>query len=371
MKGLKNKRGISLIVLVITIIVMIILAASIILTLNSSNAIGKANQAVSDTDLANLKSAATTYSSEYKLEVEIGGLDPEKISAQDYIMDKLYEHGFSEELLDLVSIDSEGNVAVLREDSVQKIVANNNVQKGAKVVGYTLTEKTYKTDGSEHPNEEDHSNGAQQTLKTDIDMTWRYVGLDKDGKVLIAPDMPAATPSTSKIEITNYEGYDLSEICNALYTTDKGKAKSFNMQIVSDILDTEIVQGEYNEPDWDSYECTEGEYAGTATKTTIPYSSSNKNNSIIYFAESYWLEDSAEFGASFSCYEHSDEWIWGTDDEWYDMFIVSSSGVDSVYMNAYQDYEAGGDTLAIRPIVTLNSNVNALYNPSTNTITLK
>ena len=95
------------------------------------------------------------------------------------------------------------------------------------------------------------------------------------------------------------------------------------------------------------------------------------NNSIIYFAESYWLEDSAEFGASFSCYEHSDEWIWGTDDEWYDMFIVSSSGVDSVYMNAYQDYEAGGDTLAIRPIVTLNSNVNALYNPSTNTITLK
>ena len=45
-KVLKNKRGISLIVLVITIIIMIILAAAVILSLNSSNIVNKAKDAV-------------------------------------------------------------------------------------------------------------------------------------------------------------------------------------------------------------------------------------------------------------------------------------------------------------------------------------
>ena len=52
------KKGISLIVLVITIIVMIIIAGAIIISLNSSNVISKANQAVTDSDLANARNAA-------------------------------------------------------------------------------------------------------------------------------------------------------------------------------------------------------------------------------------------------------------------------------------------------------------------------
>ena len=53
----ENKRGISLIVLVITILVMIILAAAVIITLNNANIINKANQAASDTDKATEKEA--------------------------------------------------------------------------------------------------------------------------------------------------------------------------------------------------------------------------------------------------------------------------------------------------------------------------
>lgn len=49
------KKGISLIVLVITIIVMIIIAGAIIISLNSSNVISQANKAVTDSDLANAK----------------------------------------------------------------------------------------------------------------------------------------------------------------------------------------------------------------------------------------------------------------------------------------------------------------------------
>lgn len=50
------KKGISLIVLVITIIVMIIIAGAIIISLNSSDVIDRSNEAVEDSNLANARS---------------------------------------------------------------------------------------------------------------------------------------------------------------------------------------------------------------------------------------------------------------------------------------------------------------------------
>ena len=55
---MKNKNGISLIVLVITIIVMIILAGAIILTINNSGIINKASEAVDASDEATVKELA-------------------------------------------------------------------------------------------------------------------------------------------------------------------------------------------------------------------------------------------------------------------------------------------------------------------------
>lgn len=54
----RNKRGISLIVLVITIIVMIILAGAVIISLNSAGIIGKTNETVDATNLATVKELA-------------------------------------------------------------------------------------------------------------------------------------------------------------------------------------------------------------------------------------------------------------------------------------------------------------------------
>jgi len=51
----KRLKGISLIVLVITIIIMIVLAGAIILSLNSSNIIGKASEAKTKVDMATVK----------------------------------------------------------------------------------------------------------------------------------------------------------------------------------------------------------------------------------------------------------------------------------------------------------------------------
>ena len=57
---LNNKKGISLIVLVITIIVMIILAAAIILSLSSNGIVDRANEAVEKTDEKQMQVLATT-----------------------------------------------------------------------------------------------------------------------------------------------------------------------------------------------------------------------------------------------------------------------------------------------------------------------
>ncbi len=58
-KQQKNKQGVSLIVLVITIIVMIILAGTIILSLNNSGIIEKAKNAVDETNLKEVQTLAS------------------------------------------------------------------------------------------------------------------------------------------------------------------------------------------------------------------------------------------------------------------------------------------------------------------------
>ena len=55
---MKNKKGISLIVLVITIIVMIILAAAVVVSLNNTGIIGKANVAVKETNAKQIEDLA-------------------------------------------------------------------------------------------------------------------------------------------------------------------------------------------------------------------------------------------------------------------------------------------------------------------------
>ncbi len=56
---MKNKKAVSLIVLVITIIVMIILAGTIILSLNNSGIIEKAQSAVDETNLKEVQTLAS------------------------------------------------------------------------------------------------------------------------------------------------------------------------------------------------------------------------------------------------------------------------------------------------------------------------
>lgn len=74
MKILKTKEGVSLIVLVITIIVMIVLAGAVILALNNSGIIGKANIGRAKSDLSTLMEEVQVKVAERKLnELDVDG----------------------------------------------------------------------------------------------------------------------------------------------------------------------------------------------------------------------------------------------------------------------------------------------------------
>ncbi|MDD2627277.1 MAG: hypothetical protein PHR25_02995 [Clostridia bacterium] len=89
-----NKRkGISLIVLVITIIVMIILAGAIILSLNSSNIVDKTNEATTKSNISNAKQVTMLANAEYEL---MSDVEKEGVTLRKHVEDKLKEAGFKE-----------------------------------------------------------------------------------------------------------------------------------------------------------------------------------------------------------------------------------------------------------------------------------
>lgn len=67
-----NKKGISLIVLIITIVVIIILAAAIILNLSNTNLIENANKAVTENDRAEVQSAVTLKYADMYADYQLG-----------------------------------------------------------------------------------------------------------------------------------------------------------------------------------------------------------------------------------------------------------------------------------------------------------
>jgi len=366
----KNKRGISLIVLVITIIVMIILAAAIILALNSSDIIGKANEAVTKSDLANAKSVVAIAQGEWELmsksqqETEGGFVK--------YAAKKLREAGFS----DNYAATEDGEVVT----GTAAVIVSNNVEKGAEVKGYTLTEKTYTTDGSEHDGyvyimDEGYNpfekEPVEQTLKTDTDMTWRYVGLDEDGNVLIAPDMPTNVPDTSMIEIA-YTDMDemsiLDTIAEELYSNNMGTAENIKLEHAYDILEytgkREFVRSvNMGDSCTENFEPEELEIKSTDTTINV------NRTSLIFYDTTYWFSDTSDYTAASSCF---------MDDEEYggEMGLYGNKGFNCSKTSIHELWVWEGEcgvlnTAAIRPIVTLNSNVEATYDSSAKTITLK
>ena len=91
---MKEKKGISLIVLIVTIIVMIIIAGAIILSLTETNIIDQAEVAVEKHNLSEMKSAASmAYADWLANEYESSENKEDKGHVQNYIRNELIRQG--------------------------------------------------------------------------------------------------------------------------------------------------------------------------------------------------------------------------------------------------------------------------------------
>ena len=234
----KLKGGISLIVLVITIIVMIILAAAIILSLSNSGIIGKANKAKTDSDTANLKEYVNTLRAEWELMTD-AERSVKANSFEEYANKKLADNGYKG------AVGADGEVySNLNENARKAIVAG--IKVGNVVTGYTVTSTTYTTDGSENTN-------AVQTVTTNEDITWKYLGVNADGELEIMADLSTANAvaTNTKVMLGGKGGYlngpaMLNTICEKLYSKEGiGTARSMNIDDVNNILGYTGPKGTY------------------------------------------------------------------------------------------------------------------------------
>ena len=125
-----NNSGISLIVLVITIIIMIILGSVIVLTLKGSNIIEKANEAKFKSDIANAKSVVTVAKAEWNLMT----FDEQKSNGSfaEYANSKLAKAGFN-------TTENDGFV-VSEKEAINIIYVDKNEDKAIIPEGFVASE---------------------------------------------------------------------------------------------------------------------------------------------------------------------------------------------------------------------------------------
>ena len=379
MKNLrKNKSGISLIVLVITIIVMIILAAAIILSLSNSGIISKANKAKTDSDTANLKEYVNTLRAEWEL------MTAEKQTAAgsfvDYANSKLAEKGYRRELAaDGKTIMSEAATAAVKE----------GIKIGDVVTGYTVESKTYTTSGEENT-ALDYTEGdpQPQTVTTNTDITWKYLGVNANGEIEIMADLSTTTAAAANTEVTlgGKGGYlkgpgMLNTICEKLYSKEGvGTARSMNIEDVNSILGYTGEKGVY----WDTNgnevkaptSLTIGEIESELGTTLEGRTTPNGKDVTTYYSDYYIISKTSDVSemtkaGNIDLVYNAKNTYWLASMCVDVNFDLSRAGfrvryVNSSFASADNMFDSMNFsyylTCAVRPVVTLNSNVKLTPN---------
>ena len=240
---------------------MIILAAAIILSLSNSGIISKANKAKTDSDTANLKEYVNTLRAEWELmtaeEQEAKG------SFEAYANQKLADNGYKG------AVGADGEVySNLNENAMAAIRAG--IKVGDVVTGYTVTEKSYTTSGEENTyniKNYTETDPQPQTVTTNTDITWKYLGVNANGELEIMADLGEEVAANTKVNLSGKGGYlkgpgMLNTICEKLYSKEGvGTARSMNIDDVNNILGYTGPKGKYMDAD--------GNTIATATPLTI------------------------------------------------------------------------------------------------------
>lgn len=268
----KENRGITLIALVITIIVLLILAGISIATLTGENGIlTKANDAKTETRGASVEEARDLW----------------KINQET---DNYTENGTAQTLEELIADLINQNL--LTEDEKDQILGNTS--KGIEATGQvTIGSRTIIFKEKEltdyvkigdyvdyHPTEvktpydkfgETYTGYANATdIGQDSDLQWRVLNINSNGTI----DLISASPTSKSVYFKGARGYNngvaiLNDYCKTMYSNASKKAVARSLNI-EDIQDKMKVDEETGKKAYESYTSE----TGTVYKTgTYPYSS--------------------------------------------------------------------------------------------------
>ena len=245
---------------------MIILAAAIILSLSNSGIISKANKAKTDSDNANLKEYVNTLRAEWELMTDAERTESGSATFEDYANKKLADNGYKG------AVGADGEVYSNLNENARKVVAAG-IKVGDTVTGYTVEERTYTTSGEENTwstttNKE--TDPQPNTVKSNINFKWKYMGISANGEVEIIADFRDNTGDydyDTEIGLGGQGGYlkgpdTLNTVCKELYSKDGvGTARSMNIDDVNNLLEYTGPKGTYMDAD--------GNTIATATPLTI------------------------------------------------------------------------------------------------------
>lgn len=347
-KILKNSKGITLIALVITIVILLILAGISISALTQTGLFGRAKQA--------------EQVSKEKQEEENETLGTYENEIDKYLGDK-------------------PNTGVKLTDKV-----NDGTIKIGDYVKYTPdtvsnTDKSYTDLISNLKTYSGSSNDPTSTLIQETTLNWRVLDVTDDGQVRLISDKP----TTSKITLKGYNGYNnavklLDDACSTLYTNKQlaNKVQNVKIEDITKYMTTQPSSGEeYTPTDIKYPKILEQEENQTVEKSTTenklgPSSQStfvagSDTSSTSTLKNTYWTKTMQTSDLEDGYYElfiNHDYTYWMSSrcvdayskDADFGVRRVDSGGVD-----ARDLCDSGGgkypSAYAFRPIITLNSNV--------------
>ena len=360
---------------------MIILAAAIILSLSNSGIIGKANKAKTDSDTANLKEYVNTLRAEWELMT--ADEQTAEGSFEAYANKKLEKSGYKG------AVGADGEVySNLNENAMAAIRAG--IKVGDVVTGYTVTSTTYETSGEENTApDRTETDPTKQTVTTNTDITWKYLGVNANGEMEIMASLSTTTAAAdnTKVKLSGKGGYlkgpkMLNTICEKLYSKEGvGTARSMNIDDVNNILGYTGPKGAYYDSSYNytptkeakTIASLESELGTTLSNRTTPdgkdiatyyadYYTINKTNDVkemknpgnrdlVYNAKNaYWLASpcvDAYFDNGYADFS---------------VRCVYSTGVIASIMFVSVVGVSGDNAYAVCPVVSLKSNIQLKQN---------
>ena len=211
---------------------MIILAATIIISLNNSGIIDNANKAKEDSDLANIKTAADLIYSDYILNKDIL---PEGMTVEDYITEKLVESG-------VIRKDEKDYYIVVDKNVTNVVQVGSMVDKYYKgeikigdYVSYDAGENSIKLNEYTGESHDNNISSNEVTIKSTSSMKWQVLGAHGNVLELVSEDVVRPEEKTKFSLYGSYSYLKGEEILNnACSIFGKGKGATKSRSITAD-----------------------------------------------------------------------------------------------------------------------------------------